>query len=189
MYTFRVIANWWIYVYGVLIATLLADVLVFAIVHEHPTGLTGVVIDTLRSEEHSARSSGMAALFVVLAPLLNLYAVAFSASSASEAEDDIYRELDGPLSDGAPSDAHRTILIRAMGALVGILFVPLCLWFFTLHWPSLWGPERSFWFQNGFWLAVGATLVAFLIIPTYFPGLAKAIGQLESSIGDLFQRL
>jgi len=186
MYTFRVIANWWTYIYGVLIATLLADMLVFAIVHEHPAGLTGVVMDTLQRTDGSVRSSGIAALFVALAPLLNLYAVAFSASTASEAEDDIYRELDEPLSSGAPNDVHRTVLIRAMGASVGLLYVPLFLWFFTLHWPSLWGPERSFWFQNGFWLAVAATSAAFLIVPKYFPGLARSIGRLERAIGNLF---
>ena len=188
MYSFRVIANWWSYIYGVLIATLLADVLVFAIVHEHPTGLTGVVSETLQRTDVSARNSWMAALFVALAPLLNLYAVAFSASSASEAEDDIYRELGGPLSDSAPRDAYRTALIRAMGATVGLVFVPLCLWFFTLHWPSLWGPERSFWFENGFWLAAGVTLGAFLLIPKFFPALGKSIGKLERAVGSFFQR-
>ena len=188
MYTFRVLANWWTYIYGVLIAALLADMLVFAIVREHPAGLTGVVMDTLQQTDNSARSSGIAALFVALAPLLNLYAVAFSASSASEAEDDIYRKIDSPLSDGTPSDIHRAVLIRAMGASVGLLFVPLCLWFLTFHWPSLWGPEKSFWFQNGFWLAVVATLTAFLLVPKYFPGLAKSVGQLERTIGDFFSR-
>lgn len=188
MYTLRVIANWWTYVYGVLIATLLADALVFAIIHAHPSGLIGVVADTLQSRDESVRNSVVAALFVVLAPLLNLYAVAFSTSSASEAEDDIYRQFKGELTDKIPGDSYRAILVRSMGVSVGLLYVPLWLWFFTLHLPSLWGPERSFWFQNGFWLAVASTLAAFLIVPKYFPGLARSLGQFERTVGEIFRR-
>ena len=118
---------------------------------------------------------------------MNLYFVVFSAKCATEAEDDIYRQIES-VSDAIPTRNYRRALIRSLQIFPGLVYVPLCIWLYTYHIELLWGPEQRFWFQPGFFLGGLCTVAGFLLIPRYAPGLARSISRLESRIGDYFSR-
>lgn len=144
----------------------------------------GGLISVLSSSSgHSSRGGGIDIVMIIFGPLFNLYVWYKWSDFFSEAEDDIFINHKSP-----PSKKHRKIVIRIFSMVIGAIFFPLFIWFYTSNLQVLWPDDKTLFGSPGFILSVIVSVLGAYIIPNWFPRFTKHLRRIDEGIDNIIEQ-
>lgn len=178
MYWLRVIYKWFSYGWALILALLLGNLILFAILSPGTESVT----ENIGNHGYYGKHQLYAYLMILFGPFLNLWVWLKLVSFFKEATEDA---VNAP-SKFPPKSQNTAILICS--AFLGSFLMPLFLWLYTNRSELLWGENANFWWQPGFWLGAIASLIFVFLLPKYAPQITRPVLALVSKIEDKFVR-
>ena len=178
MYWIKVFRRWVDYADMLLGAWLIAIWFLYSIYSQD-----GGFISALSSaSNHSSGGRGLGLLLIILGPLFNLYVWYKWSDFFAEAEDDVFRKHENP-----PSKGIRMAVIKAFSMLIGVVFFPVFIWFYSSDIELLWPKDMATLHSPGFVLSVFVSVVGVYLIPKCFPNFGKHFKRVDSGIEKVIE--
>jgi hypothetical protein len=184
-YWTKTLAHWWGYIGSYVIMAILGNALLVFFVAEDDHGLFGLA-DHVISESGNPQSRYFLLALIFLGPLFNVYTTIVAIKSAGEADDDYHHSLSTLRHLPRPPAHARKRLIAILSFVPGLMLLPFTIWLYTaqVHW--LWQIDVPFLVQPGLFLSIALILLAYTVVPKFFPQAVEVLYDLEDEVTDRF---
>ncbi len=180
----RTFRHWVGYVWPWLFVALIINGVLILMVSSTDNGIWGFLDRASRDAGENPKGNVYVIAFVFLGPLYNLYATIIGIKSAVEADDDYRFEMREFTHLPEPNPKIQRLLKAGLSVALGFILLPFTFWLYTAQSSLLWGHEVSLFLQPGLLLSLGLILLSFVVVPRFFPGVAKFLFGMEEKISN-----